>query len=308
MNEQQNMTTKKALIVVGLFIFLLMITLVAPATWVGVKPKKQTGLILRNANDFAVLSKDTDRNNNPDWKDLLMQTTSASTTAVANKYIVTEADKQRLDDPNNITSSFSKNLYTVSSYAKKAGDMSTSEQESIVTSLVTKEVQKIETSVYTFDDIKVSSTETPTSIRAYGNQLGTIFKKATSFKLEIVDVDKIQAYSTNKDPNTLASLVIKKNNAKLILEELLKVSAPRSASPYHLLIVNRLSGYITVLENMTQAENDPMRATIAFNNYLPAMRLLFSSLSNMQLYFKLSDTTFSQNEPGYVLNSEYTIK
>ncbi len=295
------MTTKRALLVVGAFMFLIMITLIAPATWVGVKPGKHTSLILRDSNDLAVLSKDTDRNSNPDWRDLLFQTTSASTSAKAGTYVVTEADKKRLDDPNNITSSFSKNLYTVSSYAKKAGDMSLVEQESIISNLVTKEASKIEVKWYDLDSLKIAVDETPTSIKTYGNQLGTVFKKAKGYKLDIADVDILKAYSVNKNPDVLSSLQIKKNNVILVVDELLKMSVPKSASPYHLLVINRLSEYKSVLEGLSDTGNDPMRGALAFNTYTPVLNALSSSLVNVQLYFKLQDVVFSSNEPGYVL-------
>lgn len=309
MNDQP-MTTKRALIVLGFLVLLMGVTLVMPARWVGVKSStaKRSSLVLKSTDDLAVLMKDTDRNSNPDWKDLLLETTSASTSLVAGKYVVTEADKKRLADPNNITASFSKNLYTVSSYAKKNGTMSLTEQQAIVAGLVTTETQKLEVTTYTLDDIKTAPTETTASKRAYGNELGRVFKKAAGFKLDIVDLDKIQAYSKSKDPSILASLVIKKNSAKLIITELLKLSVPSSAVPYHLLMVNRLSQYATVLEGLSVAENDPMKATIAFNEFMPAVKALFASLQNMQLYFKLEEITFGTNEPGYVLTSGYTVK
>ena len=303
------MTTGKALAIIGSLVALMSLSLVIPAKWLGVKQvkSKRAPLILRRADDLIVLNKDNNRNNNPDWKDLLLETTSASTTKAASKYVVTEADKKRLEDPNNLTASFSKNLYTVSSYAKKKGDVTKAEQQTIVAGLIAKESEKIEVTTYTVYDIKKASTETQASRKAYGNELGKVFKKATGFKLDLVDLDKIKAYSTSKDPNTLGSLIIKKNNAKVILTELLAMSVPNSAIPYHLLMVNRLSQYIAVLEGVTAAESDPMRASIAFNNYIPTLKALLASLINMQLYFKIEEITFSDNEPGYVLNSGYTI-
>ncbi len=305
---EQQMTTKKALLVLGFLITLIGISLVIPAKWLGVNPARNRNapLILKSYDELAVLQKDTDRNNNPDWKDLLLETTSASTTRMASEYTVTEADKLRLADPNNITASFSKNLYTVSSYAKKKGDLTQAEQQNLVTELMNKESEKLVATRYTVYDIKAAPSETLASKKAYGNELGKVFKKATGFKLDIVDLDKIQAYSTSKDPSTLASLTIKKNDAKVIITELLKLSVPRSAVAYHLLIVNRLSQYVAILEGITSAETDPMRSAIAFNGYIPAIRALFGSLENMKLYFKLEEITFINSEPGYVLNSGYT--
>lgn len=304
------MTTKKALLVLGFLITLIGISLVIPAKWLGVNPARNRNapLILKSYDELAVLQKDTDRNNNPDWKDLLLETTSASTTRMANEYTVTEADKLRLADPNNITASFSKNLYTVSSYAKKKGDLTQAEQQNLVTELMNKESEKLVATRYTVYDIKSAPSETLASKKAYGNELGKVFKKATGFKLDIVDLDKIQAYSTSKDPSTLASLTIKKNDTKTIIAELLKLSVPRSAVAYHLLMINRLSQYVAILEGITSAETDPMRSAIAFNGYIPAIKALFSSLENMQLYFKLEEITFTDTEPGYVLNSGYTMK
>jgi hypothetical protein len=239
---------------------------------------------------------------------MLLETTSTSTLFVASKYTTTEKDVDRLNDPNNITASFSKNLYTVSSLAKKNGQMTTKEQQSIVTSLLAKEGEKIETKVYTMDDLKIIEDESPVAKKTYGNTMGTLFKKAVALKLDTVDLNTIKAYSTSKDASLLASLVIKKNNAKMMTEELLRVQTPRSAAPYHLLIINRLSEYTTVLDNLTKAETDPMRATLAFNNYLPSIKSLFTSLTFLQEYFTLQEITFSKNEPGYVLTVGYTTQ
>lgn len=304
------MTTTKALLVLGSLVMITVISLLIPARWVGVMPPegKRAPLVLKSTDDLAVLRNDKNKNDSPDWKDLLIETTSASTSKVASAYVVTEEDTKRLNDPNNITASFSKNLYTISSYAKKQGSMTEAEQQGIVSDLVTKESEKISVTTYTVFDIKTAKTETATTKKAYGNELGKVFKKATGFKLDIIDFDKLQAYGKNNDPSILSSLVIKKNNAKVIIDDLLKMTVPSSAVPYHLLLVNRLSAYVSVLESITGVEDDPMRATIGFNNYAPAIKALFGSLSNLQLYFKLEEITFEDNEPGHVLNSGYTMK
>lgn len=304
------MTTKKALLVVGTMLFLIAITLVVPARWIGVQSpqKNKNTLVLKSADQLGVLAKDNNGNSTPDWRDLLIETTSASTTKVASNYVVTEEDRKRLEDPNNLTASFSKNLYTVSSYAKKRGTMTQAEQQKIVTNLVQSENEKIEVTTYLIDDIKTTKFDTKETEKIYGNTIGKIYAKAINLKLDVVDLDKIKAYSTSKDASILSALVVKKNNAKLILEELLKVSVPKSAVPYHLLIVNKLSEYVSVLDGLSKADSDPIRTTLAFNNYIPVIKALFSSFLNMQLYFKLAEVTFTSNESGYVLNPGYTMK
>ena len=299
------MTTAKALLMVG---GLLVLSLIIPAKWLGVAPvqEKKQGLILRDPDELAMLSGDSDRNNNPDWKDLLNKTTSASTTEAAKKTAVSEETKKRLEDPNNLTASFSKNLYTASAYAQKNGELSTAQQEELVSSIVQGESDKIVIKTYTLDDLTIAKKENETTQRAYGNALGTIFKEAQKYKLEVADVSAIKAYLTNKDPAPLASLVIKKNNTTIIINELLKLPVPYSASPYHLLLINRMSAYRTSLEGLSTADTDPMRATIAFKSYVPSFQLVASSIASMQIYFKLQNVTFKSNEPGYVLTTGYT--
>lgn len=303
--DQNKMTTAKALIIV---VPLLVLSLIVPAKWFGINTTKEHGqkLVLRDPDELALLANDSDRNNNPDWKDLLTTTTSASTTEAARKTVVTEETKKRLEDPNNLTTSFSKNLYTASAYAQKNGTLTTEQQEELVSSIVQGEQSKIVIKTYAMDDLSVAKMDDEVAQRAYGNALGVIFKEAQKYKLDVADVTNIQAYLVNKDPAPLASLVVKKNNTAVIIDKLLALSVPYSASPYHLLIINRLSAYKTALEGLSTADTDPMRATIAFKNYIPSFQLVVSSIASLQTYFKVQNITFSNNEPGYVLTSGYT--
>ena len=299
------MTTAKALIIVG---SLLVLSLIVPAKWLGITTVKENrqGLILKDPNELALLSKDSDRNNNPDWKDLLNKTTSASTTEAASKEKTSEETKKRLEDPNNITASFSKNLYTASAYAKKNGTLTQAEQEELVFTIVQGEQNKIIIKTYTLDELVIAKKEDESTQKAYGNALGIIFKEAQKYKLDVADVTSIQAYLINKDPAPLASFVIKKNNTATIIDKLLKLSVPYSASPYHLLLINRLSAYKTALEGLSTADTDPMRATIAFKSYIPTFQLVASAVASMQTYFKVQNITFNKEEPGYVLTPGYT--
>lgn len=309
MNDQQ-MTTKKALTVLAFLLLLVGFSLVIPAKWLGVGPlePKRNLLVLKSADDLAILSKDNNSNNNPDWKDLLVETTSASTTAVAKKHVATEEEKARLNDPNNLTSSFSKNLYLASSYAKKKGGMTEAEQKTIVSDLLLSEGEKLVTTHYTITDIKVASTDTLAIKKAYGNTMGNLVKKASQYKLDIVDLATINAYNTSKDPAVLASLVIKKNNAQVIINELLNVQVPKSAVPYHLLIINRVSDYKTILEGLSVADSDPVKTTIAYNKYMPILESLTASLVSLQDYFLIEGVTFQMSEPGYIITSGYTTR
>lgn len=301
------MTTRKALMVVGFLILLIGLTLIIPSKWLGPQSTtKRTSLILRSPEEFSTLSADRNSNNNPDWRDLLIETVGEPLQGEVNKQTVTEADKARLADPNNLTVSFSKNIYTASAYAKKNGALSKDQQESLVASMLEAEAKKITVTKYETFNLIIAKEDTPETKKAYGNALGKLFKKAEGYKVGVNDLSIIQAFSTNKDPVPLASFVIKKNNINIILEELLTMPVPYSASSYHLFLINRLSEYKTLLENLSKADTDPVRATISFNNYISVVTALTSSFTLIQNYFALENITFTNNEPGYVITSRYT--
>lgn len=302
------MTTKKALTVVGLLIFLVALGFVIPAPKGNDLSSKERALILKDPDEFAILREDSNRNNNPDWQDMLLIGMSTTTREAASKITVTEEDKVRLADPNNLTASFSKNLYTTSEYAKKNGGLSGAQQTEIIKKLIAEEEQKINYKVFTIEDTLVAGSDNDISRKSYGNALGTIFIKARQYKIGSNDTSIMEAYLVNKDPNILATLKIKKNNIALIIEELRTVPVPRSALPYHLLLINALSQYKTTIENLSTTGSDPLRSSIVFRDYATTMTSLQSALQAMQLYFTLGNISFNQNEPGYLITSVYTSK
>ncbi len=306
--DDTQMTTKKALLVLGALIVLISISLFLPAKWYGITPTKykERGLILRNDNDLALLSKDTNGNNIPDWKDLLQETIASSSQKTNAVVTINSEDAKRLADPNNLTASFSKNLVVAAAYAKKNGELSEAEKAELLSSLIQKEAKKIVITLYTTDDIIIAKEDTANSKKLYGNTLGALVTQAEKAKLGVEDTKVLQAFLTSKDASILEVFTVKKNTAKSILTSLLAMSVPRSAVPYHLLALNGVSVYITTLENIAEADTDPIRATIAFETYLDSLQGLFSSLQNMKSYFKEEGIIFTSREAGYILTSGYT--
>lgn len=294
------MTTKKALVVVGVLLFLIGASLVVPAKYVGVK-KKHSPLILTSGEELLALKGDRNQNSLPDWKDLLVDNMDPSTKAKAEKVVVSETAKARLANPNNLTSSFTKNVYTATAYASKNGTLTVKQQDELASTLIEGEQAKIITKTYEVSDLTIAKSESDASRKAYGNALGKIAKKAMSYKMSEDDLAIIKAYNVNKDETVLDSLVVKKNNLELVIKDLLATPVPNSAVPYHLLIVNRISQYKDTLDNMSQAKEDPVRAAIALNSYASAVNSLISSFASMQTYLTLEGITFTKKDPGYVL-------
>lgn len=301
--QNNQMTTRKALGVLGLLILLVGLTFVVPARYVGIKKIKKQGLVLRTRDELADLRGDMDRNGIPDWKDMLINTTSSSTKEEAGKVVVDAAAKARLNDPNNITASFSKNIYMATAYAKQKGNLTVQEQEDLANQILLEEGAKLTFKEYTVKDLILIKKEDDASRKIYGNALGDVYKKVLTLKLTMDDSAVIEAYNTNKDPSVLESLVVKKNNLDTIITGLLEVKVPYSAAPYHLLLVNSLSEYESILDNVSQAKNDPMRAVIAYNAYNQTLQKFYSALVSIQNYFKLENMVFASNESGYIITA-----
>jgi hypothetical protein len=300
--EHNEMTTKKAAIVLLVLIFLIGLTLITPSSWVGIKTVKGDSLVLRSQEELKALSGDTNRNSSPDWQDLLIDTMSTSTKEQADKLSQNEAAQKRLEDPNNLTASISKNLYTMQAYAKKNGELTQAEQDALTAKIVQEESSKIIVKEYEIKDLRLAKSVTAGGVKEYGNALGKIFIQADKYKLGSSDIAIMQAYNTNKDASVLASLVVKKDNVDRIITSALAITVPVSAVPYHLLTLNRLSLYKTVLENMAKADEDPMRAALAFNSYQETVTGIFSSLKTIQDYFQGEGVAFTVGEPGAIFN------
>ena len=307
MEETAAMTTKKAFFVVGVVVFLIALSFVIPARFVGVSEQQQNPLILRSGDELNVLSEDRDSNNIPDWRDLALNAISTTTKEEIQKIPVDPVVKKRLDDPNNLTASFSKNLYIASAYVEKNGQTLTEEeQQNLVASVLQEEKKKIITKTYTLKDIRVTTEESTASKKAYGNALGVLLKKAESYNLARGDIALIESYLSSKNEDLLKAFVIKRNNIDSLISSLTSMSVPYSALPYHILVLNKLSAYRTTIDNFSQGASDPVRAAIVTEGYYDVAQSMLTSVQSMKEYFMLNAIVFSSSEPGYLLTSGYT--
>ncbi len=299
----QDMSTKKALFVVGSLVAFAVFTLILPAKYVGVTPVKKPTLVLETQEDFVALQEDANNNNIPDWKDLLNRTMSTTTKTEIDKAApVDTATKKRLDDSNNITASFSKNIYTASMYATDK-KLSEEEQGALADKLLASEGSKMTFKEYTVEDLSLTKVETDASKKAYINALAITYKKAIAAKITANDIETIKAFNVKGDTTVLKSLIVKKNILETIIKDLLATTAPYSAAPYHLLIINSISKYKSVLENIAQVEEDPLRATLALNAYTTSVTELYTALRSLQPYIAIENIQFTTKDPGFILVS-----
>ncbi|MBP6948454.1 MAG: hypothetical protein KBC41_01195 [Candidatus Pacebacteria bacterium] len=306
--ETEHKKIHEAFLVLFFIIFLVGISLFLPAKWFGVKTKSYTPLDLQKISKPKNLNEDSDNNGIPDWRDLALSTLSTSTKNTLASQKVDPLIKQRLEDPKNITASFSKNMYINSSYVQKNGNITEEEKKKIIAETMKQEISKIVIQEYKVNDLIITSSDSIESKKKYGNALGSLIKKATVYEIGGGDVEILKVYIEKKDTSLLQNFTDKKENLEGLIKTMLTIPVPYSAIPYHLLALNRISEYKTILEGFETTDSDPVRSTIAFNMYYPNIKGLFFALNNMRDYFNIENVIFKESEAGYVFTSGYTIQ
>ncbi len=304
------MTTKKALTVLGMVGFLFMLTFIVPARLVGLddtpKKKKRDPLVLKTYQELKQLDGDKDGNGIPDWKDVINATMSTSTKQTVGTKTLDEATRKRLEDPNNLTVSFSKNIYIASAYAEKQGNLTKEQKEELVQTVLEGERVKLTRKEYTVDDLTLIKDESPLFIKSYGNNLGTIYSEALKANATQNDLAILKAYEESKDKTLLTGFVVKKNIILKAVNELATMRVPYSATPLHLEVLNKLSEYYAILDNLSVADSDPLRSALAFNAYKDNMVSMHSAFIALNNYFVFKQITFSKSDSGFSVFSEYT--
>jgi hypothetical protein len=295
-----------------ILIGILLLTTFVPASWLGVKPKAHMRLDLDAINALSEinnLAQDNNNNNNPDWRDLLIDTfaNSAGTSTIAKNLLTDDSVQRRLNDPNNLTASFSKNLYIASAYLEKNGITNEQIQREILDRLMAEEGSKLATTTYAYKDLYIAPKETKEAIKVYGNGVATILKDIITEKIITNDITSVNAFAQTKNEADLTPLVKNKNRVDALLLKLLNISVPPSAVSYHLLALNRIASYKDTLDNLSRANVDPVRATLAMKKYSDIAILVLRLNSQFSNYFDNGNIVFSPKDAGFIFTAGYTI-
>jgi hypothetical protein len=213
-----------------------------------------------------------------------------------------------LNDPNNLTASFSKNLYTASAYLSKNQVNDPAAQQDVVNQLIAQEASKITTKQYSLSDINVTKTENKEAIKSYGNSVVSILGDMITEKKIQEDAESIARFTNTKDENDLLPLQKDFQAVDAKLTKLLALPIPPSAATYHILALNRVAAYRDTLYNLSVAANDPMRAMLFIQKYPEITLATLRTFSILTPYFDIQNITFSSREPGYVFTVGYTLK
>lgn len=307
--EIQSTQTSRSIAVLIIIVVLIVVSAIIPAKWLG----KDTQVIQKPKLDLSAISSvqevATDANNDGviTWKEVMSDTLHLSTTTLQEiKSIpVDQKEVDALNDPNNLTSSFAKNIYLASAYLDKNGITDQASKDEIVAKLIQDEKAKIVTTVYTLRDINVAKTESKESVKAYGNSLGLIMENIITEKSAGDDMSSIQKYVTSKNASDLQPLIITKKRVDSVLKKLLSLSVPPSATIFHIIALNKIRAFGDVVSGLSNADNDPMRATLILSSYTNTAIEALRVFNQFSSYFNTQNIVFSSKEKGYVFTVGY---
>lgn len=306
------LTQRKSLVALALVLGLTVSIGFLPARWFGITPvgKKYAKIDLSSINSIDDIAKDTNGDGVTDWNEIITQTyggAEASAQNVQNTSLDLGVVAQ-LNDPNNLTGAFSKDLYLSSAYLNKAGGTASPEvAQGIVSNLMTQEAGKIVVTSYTIKDLNIDTKETPASVKAYGNALGKLITLAIQARLVTNDAQYIKDFVDTKNKSSYTALGDKRDTAKTIVSALVAQKVPLSASSNHLLTLNRVAAYADTMDNILKVQTDPIRSAIALGKYVDVASQMLQSIPLLVDYFKIQNITFSSQEAGFVFDPRYTI-
>jgi hypothetical protein len=171
-----------------------------------------------------------------------------------------------------------------------------------ITAEINKKIQDLPTT-FTLKNI-VTVLETSASLKQYGNELGTIFKK---FDSQSVEQEKllymIMVALKTKDAEGFKLLPTLETAKRNEITAILKLKVPEDLAIFHLDLLNELSGILVSMENIGYMVSDPLRGIEGMQQYKNTTNKLNSTISSITTHFDNSGVTFTKDENGAFLYS-----
>ncbi|HCC05816.1 TPA: hypothetical protein DEP94_00405 [Candidatus Nomurabacteria bacterium] len=306
----EQMTNRKYLILLAVLLLITASSAIIPASWFGVSDKKSDA----SSDLTSVQIIDTVGKNKEGgpatWKDLTEMAFKNQPEELAKlkETPVNQKDLDILNDPDNLTASFSKNLFVSSTYLNENGGGDETTQDDILNQLMEQELAKIIPTTYLVKDINVSQAESKDSIKTYGNNLALILKDMITEASIKEGMAGVFDYLNTQNEKSLEPVTNDYKKVDTIIKKLLALSVPLSASTYHIITVNQVAEYRDNLYNLSQLANDPLRGRISLEKYVEVSVYTLSLYKDLSKYFDTKNVVFSAKDAGYVFTAGYTMK
>lgn len=206
---------------------------------------------------------------------------------------VTESDLSETDK-------LSRMLFAAYIGSKKTGDTSVEAFQEFLSDTLVDKSKDVPVRRFTYDDLKVASSENRESIRRYGNIVAELLTRPPKEPLEheLLIIDRA---AKNDDESELLKLVPLIAEYRRIRDNLLVVEVPPSAVEHHLTLVLATEGLVQSLEGMRLIFSDPVRSMPLVGLYPDASEKFIVTIGTLGEYFIAKKVSFKQGEDGYKL-------
>jgi hypothetical protein len=275
-----------------------------PASWFGVKkeaalyPPLNLGAIA--AYDSG--ASDADQDGVTTWREYIANSLNLpedATTSVE----VDDRSIAQLNDPNNLTSSFTKNLYIASVALQQNGIADQESKQSTLDQLVKKESEKVSVPSYTKSSLKISSDNSPAGLKAYGNALGKALSGLITKETISSQLLSINSFVQSENEGDLLPVTEGALKGETAINKLLQISVPSQASDMHLALLNKFAAYATALDNISKAYDDPLRATFSIHSFIDVTLAALQTIGDADAFFASKNVVFTAKESGYLFTS-----
>lgn len=162
---------------------------------------------------------------------------------------------------------------------------------------------KLPFKVYTMADIKISSLDDASSIKQYGNDMGALIKQYNpGVKIDEM-LSSLKTSVDTKDSSGLAGFKSVVEKYSQLINEVSKISVPKSAVNVHLEFLNGASQVAEMFLGMYRSIEDPFSGLIAVGNYKKIVSDLSNTNETITLFFQKKGIVYKSSESGYIFTN-----
>lgn len=287
---------------------LLLVSAFAPASWFGAEKKPLHGKIdLGMIAEPGKVADDIDKNGEISWRELAITGLGISPAEAEGVHI--EMDKKDLDtlnDPDNLTSSFSKNMYVAALSIQQQGDVDEESKQKIVDQLMAEEAAKLVSKKYSVGDIATTNDNSVAALKKYGNEVSTISNSLMTKDTVIETLVSIDAYTNKGYVEDLAPLKKHAEATTKAVASLKAINVPSTMVSLHLSMLNSYEAYKDTINNLAAIDRDALRSTLSIRNYEGVVRAIVNENSRLVAFLSAKGITYSSKESGYAFMVGYT--
>jgi len=156
---------------------------------------------------------------------------------------------------------------------------------------------------YTNKDLKLTDANDINTLRAYGNALGSAILSGGNPNKTESELDLYESLIKTRDASFVPKMVAIAKAYQLVIDEVKKITVPRSVSAAHLDLLNSLSGVQKGIDLMSEQLTDELSGPLGLLIYEKQTSGMMNALTELQLFFSKNGVSFSTTEPGRVITN-----